>query len=193
MLTFGPQYQIAKIPYTMTALVLIVFVLLFVFVAIGSKKQKENESRVQDSLNALGIAPESILFKCNYLSGHPDIDESKEGLSIVKTNDRVSLYFIPYGLITGDPVEHGSIQSDAINNIVVEDKTTIEKRVTVGRLLLTGVFALAWKKKKVDEAAYLVIEWKDGRFDHETVFEFAGKGSMQEANAARNKLIKAVK
>lgn len=174
----------------MLAIIVFVFILLIVLIVIGGRKQKENEARVSRALDLLGIAPVSILFKTKYLSGHPDIDEAKDQISVVQSNGSIDLYFIPYGLISGDPVKHGSIPAGAITRIAVEDKTTVEGRVTIGRLLLAGVFALAWKKKKVDEAAYLVIEWSDRRFSHETVLEFTGKTAMQKANAARNALIK---
>jgi hypothetical protein len=156
-----------------------------------AKKQAE----LNEKLLSIGVDIQSTQFKANYLSGHPDIDNSHSGVSALFENGKLALWLIPdfTKFESFNPTQLGYISTDSINNIVVEDKTTIEKRVTVGRLLLTGVFALAWKKKRVDEAAYVVIEWNDGRFDHETVFEFTGKGSMQEANAARNKIIKAGK
>lgn len=49
------------------------------------------------------------------------------------------------------------------------------------------------EEKEKNELAYLTIEWNDGKFDHETIFEFEGVGSMQNANTARNKLIKTVR
>jgi len=81
------------------------------------------------------------------------------------------------------------ISNDSITNIVIEDSSTIEKRVSFGRVFLVGIFALAWQKKKKNELAYLIIEWNDGRFDHETMFQFEGKDAMTKANTARNKLI----
>lgn len=48
-----------------------------------------------------------------------------------------------------------------IINISVEDQTTIEKRVGFKRLLLVGIFALAWKKKDINPLSFLIIEYKD--------------------------------
>ena len=42
------------------------------------------------------------------------------------------------------------------------------------------------------ELAYLTINWKQGKFNHDTYFEFEGKDAMQKANTARNEIIKLV-
>ena len=65
----------------------------------------------------------------------------------------------------------------------------IQKRVGLKRMLAIGIFAFAVKKKVKEELSYIIIEWSDGKFDHETVFEFEGKGSVTQANELRNKLI----
>ena len=83
-----------------------------------------------------------------------------------------------------------TIVIENIKNITVEDASSIEKKITVGRLLLVGVFALAWRKKKTNELAFVVTEWNDGKFDHSTTFSFEGKEAMTKANTARNSLIK---
>ena len=59
--------------------------------------------------------------------------------------------------------------------------------------MLTGVFAFAWKKKTKHELAYITIYWNDGKFDHETIFEFEGRNAMTRANSSRNKLINLAK
>lgn len=175
--------------YIVVGLAVFGFVLMVLLIGKGDRLKYENEARIMSALNAAGIEPESRLLVLNYISGHPEIDSPTAGISLFKADGKIGLYHIPDGFDETDPFLYGAIPLAGISGISVEDKTTIEKRVTVSRLLLTGVFALAWQKKKVDEAAYMVIEWNDGRFDHETVFEFTGKGAMQEANAARNRLI----
>lgn len=178
----------------MVTVIFLVLVVLFLVLAIwGDDAQKKNEPRIKGLLDAMGISTADVLFKSKYVSGHPDMDTSGIDISFLIKDNSIGLYFIPSGLMMSDPIKHGSIPVASIKNIIAEDKTTVEKRVTVGRLLMTGVFALAWKKKKVTEAAYLIIEWNDGRFDHETIFEFSGAGAMQAANTARNALIKATR
>ena len=60
-------------------------------------------------------------------------------------------------------------------------------------MLLVGPLAFAWKKKEKKECAYIIIQWNDGRFNHETLFEFTGTGSIQSANTGRNNLINSIK
>ena len=87
----------------------------------------------------------------------------------------------------------GSIDFASIKEVTLEDQSTIENRITVGRMLLVGPLAFAWKKKEKIESAYLILDWNDGTFNHKTLFEFTGSSSMQKANTARNKLINTVK
>ncbi len=88
------------------------------------------------------------------------------------------------------PLILGEIPSINIKNILVEDQSTVERRVTLGRMLLVGIFAFAWSKRQKNELAYLIFEWSDGRFEHETIFEFEGRDAMVKANTARNGVIK---
>ena len=78
------------------------------------------------------------------------------------------------------------IPCDKVLNVNVLDSSTIENKITLGRVLLVGVFALAWKKNKKKEMYFLEIEWNDGGFDH-------NKQNQQRANTARNALIKGLK
>ena len=82
-----------------------------------------------------------------FLNGHPDIDCSvnnsvveflENNLKIYRVDDYNSFYYEE-----GKPTFVASIPLDSISNIVIEDKTQIEKRISVGWLLLVGVFALA--------------------------------------------------
>lgn len=124
-----------------------------------------------------------------YLGGHPEINRS--GRSCIRIIDKSIV------ICDGTPgmgkKRWGAIDGDSVTNIIIEDKSTIEHRVTMGRLLTVGVFAFAWKKKKKNNDAFLIIEWKIGdRFSNETIFEFEGKNAMQMANIARNKIIKGI-
>lgn len=57
-------------------------------------------------------------------------------------------------------------------------------------MILVGVFAFAWKKKKKNEIAFVEIDWKKGKFNNETMFCFEGENAVQRANKARNGIIK---
>lgn len=161
-------------------------VIVFVFVAKNEKETKESNKKLASS----GYNFNQKVDSGKYISGHPDIDDPITSSIIVPKSSSL--------VIINDIASHSSrvqaeIANNFIKNVLVEDQTTIERRVTVGRLLLTGLFAFALKKKKKNELAYLVIEWNDGKFEHETIFEFEGKEAIQNANTARNKLIRLVR
>jgi hypothetical protein len=122
-----------------------------------------------------------------YVGGHPDADITLSDMQIYKEKNMIRFY--QGNLLISTPTLKFSIDADKIINIEIEDATSIEKRLTVGRLLLVGVFAFAWKKKEKNELSFVVIDWNDGRFDHSTTFSFEGQNAMQKANIARNNLI----
>lgn len=129
------------------------------------------------------------------LNGHPNVDYSINN-SVVEFRDndlriyRVSDYnYFYYG--EGKPTFVASIPLASISNIVIEDKTQIEKRISAGRLLLVGVFALAWKKKEVMEMQFVTVTWKPGKFENNTLFVFEGSGSMEHANRFSNAIKRA--
>lgn len=167
--------------------ILFIVITIFVISIIESaKKQKVNEKK----FTSLGYSIDSRIYTGKYIAGHPEINDSVYRTTIYPKDGKLE---IMYELPTKMPQKKGEIENSLIKNILVEDQSTVEKRVTVGRLLITGIFAFALKKKKKIELAYLIIEWNDGKFNHETIFEFEGKGAMQKANTARNKIIKVVR
>lgn len=171
---------------TFPIIMLILAVFFFYFVIKGIKIQKEvNEKLKNDGYNFL-----TKIEIGKYLGGHPDIDEPTIGTILFPKDNKLEILVEAKFKL---PIKKGEIENRFIKNITVEDQSTVEKRVTVGRLLMTGIFAFAWKKKNINELAYLTIEWNDGKFEHETIFEMNGKGAMQNANTARNKLIKIIR
>jgi hypothetical protein len=169
-------------------LIIIIAIILFfvVLIAYGKNKEKKNN----EILTEQGYSVDKKIVSGKYLAGHPEIDNPVNS---------TTLFFIDKKLVImqtevfEEPKKLAEIYFDKISNITIEDKTTIEKRVTVTRLLLTGIFAFALKKNKKTEVAYLVIDWNDDKFNHETIFEYTNKEAMQSANTARNALIKLVK
>lgn len=121
-----------------------------------------------------------------YLIGHPQIDLSTEKTFIVKLNNDLLIF---KESLTEGIVQLANIPINKIKNIQIEDQTSIEKRVTIGRLLLTGIFAFAWKKNVKKESSFLIIEWDGAKINNETIFVFSGKGSLNKANSSRNALI----
>lgn len=159
--------------------IILAFALLFIFALIYGEIQGYKE------IKAKGFYPQYYTEMGKYISGHPNIDKSQLGISIYPKDDNF-LIFNPLS----STVEIAKIPKKNIKNISIEDETTITRRVGLKRLIAIGIFAFAVKKKQRNELAYIVIDWNDGRFNHETVFEFEGKGSVEKANSSRNKLLR---
>jgi hypothetical protein len=164
----------------MTTFLILAFITVLVFAAIstGNKNQKEFETKYNRK-------PSDLSSSGTYVSGHPMIDKSFKNSTLLLDSDTVKIFETD---ANGFNLK-AEIKKESITNVVMEDSSTIQNRVTVGRLLLTGVFAFAWKKKTKQECAYLIIEWNQAQFKNETIFEFEGNGSIQRANTLRNKFI----
>lgn len=167
-------------------ILIIAVILIFILVMYGNKKVKEND----ETLKEQGYWVDKKILSGKYIAGHPDIDAPIKETAIYPVDGKLVIMEAEGFKL---PEKRAEIEFDKITNIAVEDNATIEKRVTVARLLLTGIFAFALRKNKKTEMAYLVVDWNDGKFNHETIFEFTEKGAMQNANTARNALIKMLK
>jgi hypothetical protein len=168
-------------------LVLVIIVVIGFVIAVvkGNQRFKDN----LDSMESKGYRTDSMIDVGKYLTGHPDLDNAVNVVCVFPKDDNLDLF----DSSTLKMVNVATIKKESVKNVLVEDQTTIEKRVTVARLLLTGIFAFALKKKQVNELAYLILEWGDGRFNHETIFEFEGRNAITRANTARNQLIKVLR
>ena len=142
--------------------IVIISIILFVVVGIvGGKEQQKNN----DKLVELGYTLEEKIITGRYVAGHPDINDAIPK-TIIFPKDRKLEIMLDEQLKL--PIKKAEIEFNFIKNVLAEDATTVEKRITVGRLLTVGIFAFALKKKQKNELAYSTIEWNDGRFDHET-------------------------
>lgn len=165
--------------------VLVFFVILFVILVISSEKETAKAKAV---LAKKGLDFSDFKFVGKYVGGHPDFDKEimrvsvKDSPDVLLFYDQISQFSMPY--------HRFDISKNQIKGISIEDASSIEKKLTVGRLFLVGVFAFAWKKKKKNELAFVVIDWNDGKFDHSTTFAIEGKDAFRQANSVRNQLIK---
>lgn len=167
---------------------LLIGVVAFLVYAIvkGNEDSKVTKAKMAEQ----GIGYHQFVSLGTYGGGHPDIDKTIENVYCRKEDNILALYCIPVMNISmPDRIFNAEIPIEYINDITIEDATSIEKKITVGRIFLVGIFALGWRKKKKNELAFLVIEWKKGKFEHSTTFSFEGKDAFQNANTARNKLI----
>ena len=174
---------------------ILIFILIGVAIAIPlSIVQKRNRSEI---LQNRGIDLTQNIETGKFICGHPAIDIPLDKTFILDNKDALDIYrdaispnsFLEFASI---PAKITEINKNSIEDITIEDASTIEKRVTVTRLALTGLFAFALKKKQKNELMYVVIKWKDGKFKHDTIFEFEGQGAIERANRSRNKLIKSL-
>lgn len=156
-----------------------IFILMIIAAVFQGNSNRANFEKTS------GRKPEDLLNSGTYVSGHPKLDNSFKNTKLLLEPTVVKIFNVEeHGFI-----ERAQIEKNLITNVVMEDSSTIQNRVTVGRLLLTGIFAFAWKKKTKQECAYLIIEWNQQQFKNETIFEFEGTGSIQRANTLRNKFI----
>ena len=150
---------------------------------IGDAQDKREKKEIIESK---GLSENDIAQVGSYVGGHPSLDDTiplchayKKGANLVLT-EKQSLTEVPGSEI---PIAN-------IDNITLQDASTIDKRITAGRMLLVGVFALAWQKKEKNEMAFIEIQWHQGKFNHQTLFCFEGEGALKRANKGRNQLIR---
>lgn len=203
-------------------LFIIIVVLLAIHDEQEKRKRQEKETKERNQrIGEKGLNPEESVKTERYVYGHPDIDEPIEYTLIVKMNENMlGIYIdIPMGTLfvikskgipatlkgiksieskkmlkpTDFPIKVAEIPISSIKDIVIEDASTIEKKVTLGRMLAVGLFAFALKKEVKTKLSYLTIKWNDGKFEHETIFEFKGEKSIENCNTARNKLIRIIR
>ena len=168
-------------------IIIILFILLIFVIYKGAKLGNESISIQMDPFNSKGHKLKDLHELGSYVGGHPDINDLIESVSFVKYQDNLELYKYKTATI---PLLIATIPTESIEDIHYEDASSLEKKITLGRILLVGVFALAWKKNKKKELSFVVIEWKNGKFKNSITFSFEGKDSVQKANSARNELIK---
>lgn len=126
-----------------------------------------------------------------YVGGHPNLNETIKNVYALKKDDKL-LFFTQKvdGVDLPEVIMNSGIPIDDITDIKLEDSSSIEHRITLGRLMLVGIFALAWQKKNRNEMAFVNIVWKIGKFQQETTFMFEGKDAILNAKNAGSALIK---
>lgn len=103
-----------------------------------------------------------VTEQCEYIGGHQSANKACKGTLTVNNNSVIfrggilSKFEIPISEITGS-----SLQT----------QEQISRNVTLGRLLMFGIFAVGMKKKKVDTTKYLVITYKENGVENSIVFK----------------------
>lgn len=176
------------------AFIIILLVVLVVIIYVAIVGNRERRKKMASDPNRVYPNPDEVISSATFVSGHPDVNESFINTYIYKDADKLILAWADS---THSPfIKFAEIPVSSIKNILIEDVSTFEKRLSLGRVLLVGVFALAWRKNKKEERAFLIISWSDGQFDHDSVFSFDKTkffNPLSNANFSRNKLIKLCK
>lgn len=169
-------------------------ILFFVFaIASATKDQKKNETL----LGEMGIKKSDFVLSGTYVGGHVEINDTMENSCLLIRKDCLEFCKAKYppAVKSGSEIPEftgATIPLDSIEDVSIEDRSQIQNKITAGRLLLVGVFALAWRKKKLQKMQFVVVKWKSGKFENETTFMFEGEQAMTDANILRNSVIKAV-
>lgn len=168
--------------------IIIGFIVALICTAISSNKTKKKST---ENLAKNGLSFADFKNVGMYAGGHPSLNDSIKNVFALKKEDKLIFYIEKIeGVEMPEIIPNSEIPIKDITDIKLEDSSSIEHRITLGRLILVGVFAFAWKKKKKNEIASVTIYWSMGKFNQETIFIFEGKDAMQKANTARNELMK---
>lgn len=173
------------------------FLALIFWIQRGFKKIKNIDNTFEETLKFKGIDFSSRINLGTYINGHPDLDDMITHVFSFTHENSLILYAKQYKNSANIETAYfaclAEIPFENITDITIEDNSSIEQKVTLGRVLLVGVFALAWKKDKKKQQAFVNIQWTDGKFQHQTLFRFDEKEAFQEANKVRNALIKQIR
>ena len=123
-------------------IIVIGLVVFFVVIRVISIKK---EKSIKNALQAKGLNLDNFVSVGVYVGGHPSRNENVDNCFANREGDEMVFY---RRLIAGMPQRKFSIKRESVKNISVKDASSIENEITLGRLLLVGVFALAWQKKK---------------------------------------------
>lgn len=130
------------------------------------EKQKQKSEWQEKRKEILSKAPVYVIAE--YMGGYEVARKAKGSLSIY-------LDKVEFKVVLNSNASFTIPNSD-ISNIAVEGRDEVSRRVTVTRLLATGIFAFALKKKGKDQEAFITLILIDGR---EVVFNVADKSPME--------------
>jgi uncharacterized protein YpmB len=175
----------------------IMVLIMVVFGIISAYKTSSAQKKSRDAydlgireLQEKGFDLKDFRNVGTYVGGHPEIDDSKENVCAIRHDRSICFFTGVLNHSVPQEIKNSQIPVESIEDVKFEDATTVEKRVTLGRMLLVGVLAFALKKKEKNEMAFVNIVWKKGKFENDTTFMYQGLDAAQKANKARNELIK---
>lgn len=163
----------------MVEVVIVIITLSIFFLIIWIKRSIEKRNKKYEE--ELSQLLEESLLDVEYQTGHPDLDSLH--CYNIKVQDNLICFFRLNSELAA------TIDGQSITKIEVWNKSIYNERVTIGRILLLGIWASFYPREKI-AICHLVITWQDGQFTHHTIFEYRGYEPLQRANNARNTLIR---
>lgn len=158
--------------------VIILFAIFFIWLFTPNK-----ENQVQaDNRPRYEVAP---LSHITYLMGHPDLDNP--GIC------DIAIKIPNLHLLDSTGTTVATIPTKNIRGINLADRSTIEHHANITKVALFGVLGLLAKDQIKRSLFYMIIDWNDGQFDHQTFFSFSGFYASKHANLARNTLIRTLR
>ncbi|MDK7375995.1 MULTISPECIES: hypothetical protein [Weeksella] len=166
--------------------------LIFAGIAlIGAAISSSAKSKIdKKKLIEKGIDPSKFMYAGKYLYGFIGQNEPIDRLDVFVGEDRLYFYKTRHGQIKKE--EFVEIPLSDIHKVSLENKTTIQSRVGVKRLLLVGILAFAWKKKEKMNLMYLVLEINNPNIGSEVILEFEGNtvdGAYKLYDSINTKLV----
>lgn len=144
----------------------------------------DTKQKVQGERELLRLVKDP-LSNVKYLTGHPNLDHSD--CFNIEVQDYKLIFF---GL---DDEFVAAINGQFITEISVCDKSVLQERVTLGRVALLGLWALAAPKREKIAICHLVITWQDEHSTRQTAFEYNGYEPLLRADRARDTLVRELK
>jgi hypothetical protein len=183
---------------------IVIAALVIIGYYLKDKNSKKAESQDLDNLRKNGVDPDKFITAGTYLGGLPEISKQVRGVKFYPTKTGFDLYITRQDASDLNNIERetriiGSIENKEIEEIIVEDKSSSEKRLSATNIALFGIAGLAMRKSDSKDISLLVIKTNDGRFKNDVVFLFQPKlqsnnhVSLELANTAKSSIVKHLK
>lgn len=101
------------------------------------------------------------LFKVDYIGGHYEAPEGKEGIKVG---------IIPQGILIDGINIRGLIPYSEIKDVQFKTDAEVQSDVTLTRMIAFGVYALAMKKKKKVVTNYLILTLEQNGMKYSMAF-----------------------
>jgi hypothetical protein len=148
------------------------------------KEANKQRQEKKDELKKIRGQFLAAFAQLEYMGGYGDRPRKSTG-SLWFFENQVELRVV----VTMNPKLSFTIPTADISDVAIEGKDEVSRRVTVTRLLATGIFAFALKKKTEDKEAFITLVLKDGQ---EVVFHVDKKAPM-DVKVSLSKVIAHVK